>query len=319
MQELTNEEITGFLIIGGGSILLSYILLKLKDILWIPLILWGLGTTTWFIYNKANVDALWFMNLDQTGVFLGSLGCLLFGLYIAIQTFMMFELTAKVADDKRSMLIIPLMAVIAGVVLCLIKAEYIDISIWWIWGPALALVISIAFVFFNGGIDADQLGSIFGIILLLGCTCMYVYTFTDVMANSGATICGIIFFYFLFRKSGTKELMMGYSYDSRNYKPITSSLSTASSVSSVTMPTESTKEAVRPSRVPMMLITFKGKYYLNGMKVINKTIRCTQAEARQYTTYMYDADSGEAWIKANYPGADITKGWSLNVNIKKEQ
>ena len=54
---------------------------------------------------------------------------------------------------------------------------------------------------------------------------------------------------------------------------------------------------------------------MNGPKIINKTIEISAAEAGSYTPYMYDKSKQKAWIKANYPGAEVEKGYSLSVVI----
>lgn len=68
----------------------------------------------------------------------------------------------------------------------------------------------------------------------------------------------------------------------------------------------------------MMEVTFKGTYQLNGVKTINRVITCSADESRTYTQYMTDRRLQEAWIKANYPGAQTGKGFTLIVNIKKK-
>lgn len=67
----------------------------------------------------------------------------------------------------------------------------------------------------------------------------------------------------------------------------------------------------------MMEVTFKGTHQLNGVKTINRVITCSADEARSYTRYMTDRRLKEAWIKANCPGAQTGKGFTLTVNIKK--
>ena len=68
----------------------------------------------------------------------------------------------------------------------------------------------------------------------------------------------------------------------------------------------------------MIEVTFKGTYQLNGVKKIDRVIICSADEARSYTQYMTNRQLQESWIKANYPGAQTGKGFTLTVNIKKE-
>lgn len=217
MAQLTSQEITGFLIVGGGAMLISYLLLKFRNTLWAPLIFWCIGTTTWFIYHQAEPDPLWFTSLDREGALLGSLGCILFGLFIATQTFMMFELTAQAAGNNKNSLYLPLVAVMIGVLLSLIKAGYIELSIWWIFAPLLGIAAVFALALFSGSFDiGDVIGDVitagiekFGYVLLLGCVCMYIYTFADVRVSLGATLCGILFLCLLFMSSVTRRVLTG--------------------------------------------------------------------------------------------------------------
>lgn len=65
-----------------------------------------------------------------------------------------------------------------------------------------------------------------------------------------------------------------------------------------------------------MKVTFKGVYQLNGPKPFVRTVECTAAEARGYAAYMGDKRLQADWIRVNFPGADISRGFSLSVNIK---
>lgn len=68
----------------------------------------------------------------------------------------------------------------------------------------------------------------------------------------------------------------------------------------------------------MLEVTFKGTYQLNGVKKIDRVIICSADEARSYTQYMTNRQLQESWIRANYPGAQTVKGFTLTVNIKKK-
>ena len=65
-----------------------------------------------------------------------------------------------------------------------------------------------------------------------------------------------------------------------------------------------------------MEVSFKGTYQMNGVKIIDRKIICSEAEARTYTPYLTNKKFQEDWIKTNFPGAQIDKGFSLIVNIK---
>lgn len=211
MQELTQQETIGFLTIAGGSMLLSYLWIRIRQSLLFPLILWGIGTTTWFLYNKASNNPVWFMDLTDLGTIIGSIGCIGFGLFMAFQTFMMFELTAKMYNNKYTLLI-PLIVVMAGIALCLINAGYIGLSPMWIWGIFILVAVSAIIATFNNGIDGDGLGTLLEILLLCGCAMMYIDTFTNVIINFGATVSGIIILGLLFISSTTRNLLTDNSY-----------------------------------------------------------------------------------------------------------
>ena len=143
------------------------------------------------------------MNLTDLGTILGSIGCIGLGLFMALQTFMMFELTAKISDDKTPLLF-PLIAVVAGIVLSLIKAGYIGISPMWIWGTFIVVPIIGIIAIFN---DFEEFVDYLGYLLLYGCALMYVYTFTAVTVSFVATVSGAIILGVLFMSSRTRTLL----------------------------------------------------------------------------------------------------------------
>lgn len=66
----------------------------------------------------------------------------------------------------------------------------------------------------------------------------------------------------------------------------------------------------------MSIVSFKGTYQMNGVKIIDRRINCSEGEAKVFTQYMTNKKLQEEWIKTNYPGAQTEKGFSLIVNIK---
>ena len=65
-----------------------------------------------------------------------------------------------------------------------------------------------------------------------------------------------------------------------------------------------------------MEVSFKGTYQMNGAKIIDRKIICSEAEVKAYTQYMTNKKLQEEWIKTNYPGVQTEKGFTLIVNIK---
>ena len=55
---------------------------------------------------------------------------------------------------------------------------------------------------------------------------------------------------------------------------------------------------------------------MNGVKIIDRKIICSEAAARTFTQYLTNKKLQEEWIKTNYPGAQTEKGFSLIVNIR---
>lgn len=64
------------------------------------------------------------------------------------------------------------------------------------------------------------------------------------------------------------------------------------------------------------LVKIKGVYQMNGPKPFQREIDCSQSEVGYYTQMMTDKSEQARWIKANFPGAQIGRGFSMTVNIK---
>lgn len=64
-----------------------------------------------------------------------------------------------------------------------------------------------------------------------------------------------------------------------------------------------------------MKVTIKGFYQMNGPKTFIRKISCSSSEAGYYSQLMTNKTRQASWIQANFPGAEIGKGFSMVVNI----
>lgn len=64
-----------------------------------------------------------------------------------------------------------------------------------------------------------------------------------------------------------------------------------------------------------MKVTIKGVYQMNGPKPFAREINCSSSEAGYYSQLMTNKSKQAAWLQANFPGAEIGKGFSMAVNI----
>ena len=55
---------------------------------------------------------------------------------------------------------------------------------------------------------------------------------------------------------------------------------------------------------------------MNGPKPFTREINCSSSEAGYYSQLMNNKSKQASWIQANFPGAEIGKGFSMSVNIK---
>ncbi len=65
-----------------------------------------------------------------------------------------------------------------------------------------------------------------------------------------------------------------------------------------------------------MKVTIKGVYQMNGPKPFEREINCSASEAGYYSQLMTNKSKQAQWIRANFPGADTDKVFSMSVNIK---
>ena len=66
----------------------------------------------------------------------------------------------------------------------------------------------------------------------------------------------------------------------------------------------------------MATVTIKGVYQMNGPKPFTRVIECSPSETGYYSQFMGNKSKQAQWIQANFPGANISKGFSMSVNIK---
>ena len=65
-----------------------------------------------------------------------------------------------------------------------------------------------------------------------------------------------------------------------------------------------------------MKVTIKGVYQMNGPKPFVREISCSMSEAGYYSQLMTNKTKQAQWIRANFPGAETERGFSMVVNIK---
>ncbi len=65
-----------------------------------------------------------------------------------------------------------------------------------------------------------------------------------------------------------------------------------------------------------MKVTIKGVYQMNGPKPFTREINCSSSEAGYYSQLMTNKSKQAQWIRANFPGADTDKVFSMSVNIR---
>ncbi len=66
----------------------------------------------------------------------------------------------------------------------------------------------------------------------------------------------------------------------------------------------------------MAKVTIKGVFLMNGPKPFTRVIECSSSETGYYSQLMGNKSKQAQWIRANFPGADTDRGFSLSVNIK---
>lgn len=65
-----------------------------------------------------------------------------------------------------------------------------------------------------------------------------------------------------------------------------------------------------------MKVTIKGVYQMNGPKPFCREISCSQSEVGYYSQLMGNKSKQAQWIRANFPGANTERGFSMSINIK---
>lgn len=66
----------------------------------------------------------------------------------------------------------------------------------------------------------------------------------------------------------------------------------------------------------MAIVTIKGVYQMNGPRPFTRTIECPYSETGYYSQLMDNKSKQAQWIQANFPGANVSKVFSMTVNIK---
>ena len=66
----------------------------------------------------------------------------------------------------------------------------------------------------------------------------------------------------------------------------------------------------------MATVTIQGVYQFNGPKPFKRVIECDKSETGYYSQMMGIKSQQAAWIRANFPGANTDRGFSMSINIK---
>ena len=66
----------------------------------------------------------------------------------------------------------------------------------------------------------------------------------------------------------------------------------------------------------MAKVTIKGVYQMNDPKPFSRVIECSSSEIGYYSQLMGNKSKQAQWIQANFPGANVSKGFSMSINIK---
>ncbi len=91
-------------------------------------------------------------------------------------------------------------------------------------------------------------------------------------------------------------------------------IATASSVVTAGIIEEINKLNQSKSNI-MAKVTIKGVYQMNGPKPFQRVIECSSSETSYYSQLMGNKSKQAQWIRANFPGADTDRGFSMTVNI----
>lgn len=97
-------------------------------------------------------------------------------------------------------------------------------------------------------------------------------------------------------------------YQWSNSRDVSSSTPAPSSNNITLIPTD--------SGCDMATITIKGIYQMNGPKPFSRVLEVPQNKTGYYSQLMTNKSRQAEWIKANFPGANTAKGFSMTINIK---
>lgn len=66
----------------------------------------------------------------------------------------------------------------------------------------------------------------------------------------------------------------------------------------------------------MAKVIIKGVYQMNGPKPFIRTIECSASETGYYSQLIGNKTKQMQWLKANFPGVELNKVFSMTVNIQ---
>ena len=66
----------------------------------------------------------------------------------------------------------------------------------------------------------------------------------------------------------------------------------------------------------MATVTIQGVYQFNGPKPFKRVIECDKSGTGYYSQMMGNKTRQAQWVRANFPGANTERGFSMSINIK---
>lgn len=280
----------------------AYLLLKLKDLFFAPLIMTAVAAIGLSAFTFRCEDPLLYTNMDAVGVWTGFAMMLLYGVIVGMLSINLFELCAEHEDecgvDDRLMTALPFVAIISAVLLTLQKFEVTSPEwLWWFLGACA--IGGIAWIIF-GNLDFDLGGtSVVSLTVIATIMAAYVYSVPTLCVHAMVGVIGAAIFIYLLAKRDWCFSGGGTSTG------VTTSRSSTTS-----------RPAPQPRQTgTTMTVTIQGVYQLNGPKPFRKVIKCGKSETGYYSQMMGNNAMKAKWIRAHFPGADTRRGFSMSINI----
>lgn len=293
------EQIDIIIFLGSCTalILVAFILSKVRDSFWIPLIMLtvALVASACFLLNLEN--PMDYTNLNDGNV-MSWLGVMLtFGLLVGISTSTLFSLCTEheleTGIDDNLMKAIPYVAIL--LVILLVLNRYDTIPLTWVWYFLSTCTLAATLWIVLGDLHFDlNSESVYSVGLISISLFAYIVAMPIICDHILIVLIGGGIFIYAMKRE--------YVF---------------SGLSSVSIPSKDTHTSSRESADRCTrTVTIKGVYQLNGPKPFIRVIECDKSETGYYSQLINNKARQAQWIQANYPGADTSRGFSMTVNIK---